>query len=733
MAMLLQYEVGVVGLQTLARAQRSIESGFAQHQRRLNRIVGAGGGSARAGASPAAASRRELEKSHQAAMRLTTQHAKAQQSAVASLDRQRSRALYQQHRELERLEKRKTRLIEAEAKQQMRARQRFTDGAFGKVSGSVRGTLGAVGRLGGAAMGLAGGFAAVGAVQERIRDTKIASQLANQAGNPALKAGLLKESRGVKGFTSEQILGGVGEFVTKTGDLDTGRQFAGSQAKLSLATGANFEDLMATAGQAFNVLKDQISDPVERIRQLNGLMGVLAQQGALGAVEIKDLAQDFGKLGAATRGFEGKAPDLLRTMGAFAQVAVARGGAESSADASTAASRLVGDIVTHKKKFAALGVGIQSKSDATKLANPMDIIADTLDKTKGDVMKTSGLFGLESGKIFKGFAATYSEAEKKKKGSGRGAVMAEYNRFAGAELSDKDITARANSRLDDPDLRLQETMKSVNAAMADKLLPVVMRLVPEFEKLLPYVEQGAKRFAQMAEAFAQDPLGGLMRLAAAKLAFDVAASSAADSGKKLASALSGAASGVSGATGGGLGGAGLLGAQLGLSVATMVVTASVVNFEKGEADMTAGGQDLARMRELQARAAAAKAGVGAPLTAAELAESRDIQVKQGKREAATKTPGMGQTILDMAISSVMPSGATLGIGGATSKVAGDASLTSPNKSVEVKTQESFTKEMNALKQSIDALTSATRASASNAGGGPGTPPNRGNAPSPVKG
>jgi hypothetical protein len=406
--MLLQYEVGVIGLQTLARAQRSIEAGFVQHQRKLDRIVGRRSGTARSAnpASLAAAVRREDEKVHRDTQRRSAQHARQQQQSIESLNRQRSRALYQQHREAERLEKKKTRLVESEAKAQLRARQRFTGGAFGKLGESVRGSVGAVGRFGAAAVGLAGGFAATNAIGERIRDTKLASQLANQAGDPSLKGGLLKESRGVKGFRSDQILGGIGEFVTKTGDLDTGRQVAGSQAKLSLATGADFEDLMATAGQAFNVLKDQISDPVERIKQLNALMGVLAQQGALGAVEIKDLAQDFGKLGAATRGFEGKAPDLLRAMGAFAQVAVARGGAESSADASTAASRLVGDIVTHKKKFAALGVNIKSKTDKTKLADPMSIIAETLEKTGGDVMKTSGLFGLESGKIFKGFAAT---------------------------------------------------------------------------------------------------------------------------------------------------------------------------------------------------------------------------------------------------------------------------------------------------------------------------------------
>lgn len=729
---MLQYEVGVIGLETLARAQRSIEASFVQHQRRLNRIAGAAPGARpRSAAAASSAAIREQERVHRAALKQIDKEAQQRRRAEESLQKQRSRSLYQQYQEEQRRQKRL-------ATEQISARRRFTEGAFGKIGGSVRGTVGAVGRLGGAVAGLAGGFAVTGAVQERIRDTKLASQLANQAGNPALKGDLLKQARGIRGLTSEQALGGMSEFVTKTGDLSTARQIIGDLGNLSIATGADLNDLGATAGQAFNVLKDQISDPVERVRELNALMGALAQQGALGAVEIKDLARDFGKLGAATRGFEGGAPDLLRTMGAFAQIAVARGGAESSADASTAASRLVNDIVMHKAKFAGLGVDIKSKIDKTKLRDPTQIMLDLLDKTGGDVMKTSGIFGLESAKIFKGLAATYSEAEKRKKGSGRAAVEEEFGRFSGAKLSQREIASRVNSRMSDPDMRIQETMKSLNGALADKFLPLLMKLIPEFEKMLPYVEQGVKRFAELAEAFAKDPVGGLMKLAAAKLAFDVAASSAAASGKKLAEALSGAASGVQGATGGGAapGGklaAGMLGAQLGITVASAIITANVVNFEKGEADMSASGKELNELRSIQERV---KSGTMTPEEASAAGvRAREIQMSIDKRAQGAAAPGMAESMLSTGITAAKFAGPAGWAFAGLSKLMGTDSdkqasyVLNANKDVNVKTQQNFGKEAEMLRRSIEGLTATIKAAPIASGASP----NRGNAPSPVKG
>jgi hypothetical protein len=519
--MKLQYEISTTGQDQIRRVLRGVEQEAAASDRRLSQQRTA---NARRGAKAQAAvmfgpGQREYVAAERLRHRQALANTKAEerakvqaernlQRAREQLDRQRSRALFQQH------------------KSEERARRQLGERISGGVATSGRRAVGTVARVGGAALGIAGGFAAAEALREESDVQRRASELANQAGTPELKGQLAKESGNVSGFSRAETLSALSAFVTPTGDLDTGRKVSGSMGKLALATGAEFEDLMATAGLTFNVLSDQISDPVKRLDELNRLMGVFAQQGALGAVEIKDLAQDFAGLGAATRGFEGGAPDLLRTMGAFAQIAVKRGGARGSAEASTAAMRLASDIVTpaNKKRFdALLGPGkLKSKTDPTKLRDPLSIMLDVLDKTGGDIEKTSGLFGIESAKIFKGLAATYSEAEKKQKGSGRKAVETEFNRFAKAELSDSDRDKRASSRLEDPDLQFKEAMKAFNTAVGSELLPAVTKLIPSFTQLVPVMGDAAREGAKLVGWFAENPFRGVGAIVAASVAKDVA-------------------------------------------------------------------------------------------------------------------------------------------------------------------------------------------------------------------
>lgn len=414
---------------------------------------------------------------------------------------------------------------------------RFGRGAASTLSNAGRNVAG----LGGTALGMAGlvgGFAAGSAVADEIEVAKRASQLANQAGRPEIKGDLAKKARGVTGFSGVEALSGIEAFVTKTGDLESATNLIGGLGRLALATGSDLGDLGMTAGQVFNVLKDGPGTAAEKLEEVQSIMATLAQQGALGAVEIRDLAQNFGKLGAATRGFEGGSSDLMRTMGAFAQLAVDTGGADTSADAATAAARLSGDIVTHKKKFKALGVNIKSKTDPTKLRDPMEIFADVLQKTGGDVEKTTGLFGLESQKVFKSLVPTFADAEKKEKGSGRAAIMARYNKFFNATVSPEEIEKRAKSREGDADIKIIETTKRFNEAVGTRLLPVITdRLVPAFESLIPHLATAADKVSAFAEFFNENPVTGLGAILGAAVAIEVTKSG-------LASILSSAATGI---------------------------------------------------------------------------------------------------------------------------------------------------------------------------------------------
>jgi hypothetical protein len=511
----------------------------------------------------------EAEKGFRDQQKLEERHVKWRQQM-------RNRHFQAEERDRKRIESRGLRESERAAVRSQRERERT---ASRITTGAGRTARGISGALKGAAV-IGAGIAGVGAVNAlgvQIDESRQASNLANQAGRPEVKGQLLNEARNVRGHTGGEALAGMSAFVGKTGELDEARALIGTLGDLAIATDSDLGDLGQTAGQVFNVLKDQISDPVERMKQLKSIMGTLAAQGMKGSVEIKDLAQDFGKLGAATRSFEGDAPALMRSMGAMAQLAVAAGGAESSADASTAAMRLGSDIVTNRKKFSNLGVDIKSKDDPTKLRDPMEIIADVLQKTGGDVEQTSGLFGQESAKIFRAFGAYFSEAEKKQKGSGKEALLAKHKEFADVELSDGQVQSAVGSRMADADMQLKENMKAFNEALGTQLLPTVTKLIPEFAKLIPPISTAVRIFAKFVEAFAENPLAGIGAIVAGAVVKDIITAN-------IGGAIKGAITGE-----GGGGGAATMGLAGGVAIASAIFTVGVANFETRDANMDKGG------------------------------------------------------------------------------------------------------------------------------------------------
>jgi hypothetical protein len=351
-----------------------------------------------------------------------------------------------------------------------------------------------------------------------------------------------------------------------------------------------------------------------------------------------------------------------------------------------------------------------------------------LDKTGGDIEKTSGLFGIESGKIFKGLSATYGEAEKKQKGSGRQAVTAEFNRYASADLSAADVNNRAASRLADPDLKLKEGMKELNARIGETLIPMVLRLSDTFGRLLPFAEQAAVVFARLVETFLDNPLTGIGAIIAAKLVADLAA---AGIGGKVKDAITGAITGIG--AGGGKGGAPVVGgasagamlsaagtgATIGLAAATVILTAGVVNFEKGEADMKTAG---AKVDEARAAAASGNEDM--------VRQKRDeVQGMLNQRNRM----GMGDSILSAGLTAAQYAGplgwASAALFGTDTDSAAKAitgATTDQNRDVEIKTMEAFVAEMDTL---VAAASKASRTLASlDAGGGL----HRGPDPSPVK-
>jgi hypothetical protein len=197
-------------------------------------------------------------------------------------------------------------------------------------------------------------------------------------------------------------------------------------------------------------------------------------------------------------------------------------------------------------------------------------------------------------------------------------------------------------------------------AIGSKLLPELNKLIPILSELIPTFELVITMIKKFATFFAENPFKSVIAALAESIAFEVTKAKigsvitealkritaiglpVAGAGPVPVAPSGGAGNGFTtktGFTGAGAVSAAGTGLSLGFAVGTMIVTAQVVNFEKGEQDMTEGGKLVSRAREL------ATTRLQRDLTPEEIAEGRDIQMKLGKMQTASKTPGIGESAL----------------------------------------------------------------------------------------
>jgi hypothetical protein len=638
--------------------------------------------------------------------------------ARESLDRQRSRALLRLHSESERA-----------AERVSAGRRRFAGRVSEGMARSVGGAVGTAAAIGGTAVGVAGGFAAAEALRERSAIQRKASALANAAAKPgqdlgSLKAQLGDEAERVRGFTGTETLGAMQAFVGKTGDLDAARGAIQDLGKLALATESDFESLGETAGNAFNVLADAIEDPNERLKALKKVMAGWAGQGNIGAVELKDLAQFGGRLGASTRKFAGDPSDLLIKMGAMAQAAVRAGGASDAAEATTGVARFAADLTKKpaQKALTALGIDIfagpgkkGSKTYQSKLADPSRIIADILEKTKGSLPANEDIVNAESGKVLGGFADLYNKAEQKKRGTGRKAVLDEFQRYERASLSSKAVEEQAASRLSDPDQQLKAATKEFNNAVGRELVPVAIQLAHHFAELVPLAATLARMFTRFIGFVSDNPFAGLGVIVGAAVSKDIASAGIGAILKRGATAAAEAVAkrghGSVDADGnftptGNMAAVGA-GAAVGIGLATFIVTTGIFNFEKREAEMQAGGE------ELKAARAAAAAGDSETL--------QRLKNSGAKRLESMQTPGFLENTIQglMGVNGVGWLGEKIKPGSTAkfARAAGDFA-TDGNRDTAANTQEAYLEEIRKLQRALDANTRAVAAGGGGKGGAP---------------
>lgn len=315
------------------------------------------------------------------------------------------------------------------------------------------------------------------------------------------------------GTDANVALEGLREFVGKTGDLQTGRNILEQMAIYSKATGTNLGDMMSASAD----LSNQLEPGIDKGKALNDLMRGFVAQGHLGAVEIRQLASQMAKIGAASRTFEG-GQHTISQMGAFAQAARGRGGAAS---ASIAASSVMAFTDTFSKgarlgAFQKMGVNIEGANG--RIRDPKKVLIDALVAAQThNGGKIDSNWNKNFGTMFASTSARKAtksfEDEFKKAGGGDAgvkAVEAEFDRLQRAMISNEEVMSSFERAM-----KTNASQAEVfNNAMRKVALQMVADLTPAMISLGKAIIPIAKKLGGVVTTATGDKQGEILKDAA---------------------------------------------------------------------------------------------------------------------------------------------------------------------------------------------------------------------------
>lgn len=295
----------------------------------------------------------------------------------------------------------------------------------------------------------------------------------------------------------EDAMGALEAFVTKTGDLATGRSILEDMAKLAGATGTNLSDMVDAAADVSNAL----GDIPDKGKAIDAVMRQIAAGGKVGAVEIKDLAKYMARLSAASGAFGGNRAETIIKLGALTQLSRAKGGAASAAEAARSISGLANTLQTPARRAKFAEYGVQLEDAKGLLRDPMEILKESIQKTGGQTEPLKEMWANVIGaKPAQALATTYKQAGGGD--AGMKAIQKELDTFMkSAALSQKQIDDANKARLGTDAAKVQqfnnELEKVANGIRAD--------LAPRLAELTPKILELVKGFGQLVNWLAQNP------------------------------------------------------------------------------------------------------------------------------------------------------------------------------------------------------------------------------------
>lgn len=426
-------------------------------------------------------------------------------------------------------------------------------------------------------------------------------------------------------YDPNQVLQGLQKYQAKTGDLGTAKAGIEELAMLAKATSTDLDDMVDAAGDvgtAIGEVGDKFRTPEEKAAKVQKIMRVIAAQGAIGAVEIKQLSTQMAKLAAASQAFEGDADQNLEFMGTLAQLSRQKGGSASSTQAATSVASLISMLKTPARMAAfekATGEKVYNQETGF-LRDPKWIIEKALVSTMGDPERLKKIFAnVQGARAIEGSATTFRQgmAEAKSKGItdeakiaeyAAGKVREEFAKFGGA-ASEKKIQDDLKVAMDSKESKAQQfqnQLEKVVASMADKVLP-------QMEKLGPKVLEVVEALAKLVGWAAENPGKAITTALVASIGKAAIGSAVAKSIETLiggAAGMGGKGLGALGGAGGAFGTAGAVLAAGGVGYG--VGSAIVSGIEWAESEATSGGNQSANrdMRVFGAMFEANKAASG---------------------------------------------------------------------------------------------------------------------------
>lgn len=448
--------------------------------------------------------------------------------------------------------------------------------AGGRMRAIGSGSLETMGKIGRGALGVTGSVARGAGVQtdlaayvgQAVELETRATELSNAAydeqrdkGKRLDPSSLVRLGRQVgqeAAFDPARVLEGLQAFVGKTGDLATGQAALPGLAKLARATGTSLEDMIGSAGEASKALGDvgpgkEFETAADKGMALVNVLRLLAGQGKLGSVELRDLAKYGGRLSAASRAFGGDAAQNLGDMGALAQLS-GGGGAAGAAESATAVAGFANTLKTpaRVKEFKAHGVDVFAKGGGFKSVRDIlkDASAAAVDRGgenaplefKKMFMNVKG--GQAADPAFQAYQRAFQKQQgttKEKDAAGRAAIDALFDKFG------KTISAAEEQESFDKSMKtgaaqvqlFNNELSKIGGQIAEKVLPALIKAGPTIikfvEKFASFVNfavdnPGQAAAGALAASIAKASIGNVISGGIDKLISSAAASPGAMKG-----------------------------------------------------------------------------------------------------------------------------------------------------------------------------------------------------------